>query len=312
MPLQTAIIGAGMAGIAAARILHAAGCRTVVFEKSRGFGGRCATKRWEDAAIDHGAQYFTIRHPDFRTALDALPPGALLRLEAPVLGRQGSPLPDEPRFYHRDGNSRLARDLATGLDVRTGLTVQSVLRDGSGWRIEGERFDRILSTAPWPQTAALAGLPVTASNYAPCLTLVLRYHAVWPGRTRGAYAHQDADAPVLAWTACENHKESRVPTGSTILVAQASTAYSLAHLEHDPATWAGPLQQAAAACWGLEDLQPAESFTHRWRYARRLHAPDTTLLPPGWLHAGDGMGDSRVESAWLSGETAARSLLSGE
>ena len=39
-----AVIGAGMAGIACARTLVQAGHRVTVFEKSRGLGGRMATR----------------------------------------------------------------------------------------------------------------------------------------------------------------------------------------------------------------------------------------------------------------------------
>jgi renalase len=74
---QIAIIGAGMAGMTAARTLAQAGCAVTVFEKSRGFGGRMATRRSEFGSFDHGAQYFTVRDERFRTmmkwALDGAP-----------------------------------------------------------------------------------------------------------------------------------------------------------------------------------------------------------------------------------------------
>jgi phytoene dehydrogenase-like protein len=39
------VIGAGISGLAAATELAKAGCRTIVLEKSRGIGGRMATRR---------------------------------------------------------------------------------------------------------------------------------------------------------------------------------------------------------------------------------------------------------------------------
>ncbi|WP_205623959.1 FAD-dependent oxidoreductase [Marinobacterium rhizophilum] len=65
MSLSVAIIGAGMAGLSAARALHGAGHRIHLFDKSRGSGGRLSSRRSEVGSLDLGAQYFTARDPDF-------------------------------------------------------------------------------------------------------------------------------------------------------------------------------------------------------------------------------------------------------
>ncbi|MDD5480019.1 FAD-dependent oxidoreductase, partial [Rhodoferax sp.] len=68
-----AIIGAGMAGISCARALVQAGQRVTLFEKSRGLGGRMATRDSAFGSFDHGAQYFTARDKRFVQALEATP-----------------------------------------------------------------------------------------------------------------------------------------------------------------------------------------------------------------------------------------------
>lgn len=68
-----AIVGAGMAGIACARTLVQAGHTVTVFEKSRGVGGRMATRDSAFGTFDHGAQYFTVRDPRFVQALKTVP-----------------------------------------------------------------------------------------------------------------------------------------------------------------------------------------------------------------------------------------------
>ena len=60
------VVGAGMAGIAAATQATANGQRVCVLEKSSGPGGRMATRNKQDGCWDHGAQYFTARSPAFR------------------------------------------------------------------------------------------------------------------------------------------------------------------------------------------------------------------------------------------------------
>jgi hypothetical protein len=213
MSLRIAIIGAGMAGVSAGRLLADRGHRVTLLEKSRGCGGRCATKRWEGHIVDHGAQYFTLRHLDFSAAVQQTCGEALCRITAPVLDEQGAPLPDTVRYYHREGNSRVVRSMAAGLTLRTETTVTDV-------RALLEEYDCVLSTAPLPQTAALFGHTISA-EYIPCLTVLLAYRGEPTGLCREAYALSDHTSD-LAWSACENHKAGRIGAGCTVMVAQMS------------------------------------------------------------------------------------------
>ena len=65
------IIGAGMSGLICAQVLQHAGLNVAIFEKSRGVGGRMATRRTDTEILtDHGAQYFTVTEPAFQTVFD--------------------------------------------------------------------------------------------------------------------------------------------------------------------------------------------------------------------------------------------------
>src|SRR5687768_3673930 len=75
-PFSIAVVGAGIAGLSAARALKAHGHDVIIFEKSRGPGGRVATRQLRaiemprglagaTLAFDHGAQYFTVRDDRF-------------------------------------------------------------------------------------------------------------------------------------------------------------------------------------------------------------------------------------------------------
>ncbi len=55
--IDVAVIGAGMAGLVCAQQLKQAGYSVLVVEKSRGLGGRVATRRLHDIWADHGACY---------------------------------------------------------------------------------------------------------------------------------------------------------------------------------------------------------------------------------------------------------------
>jgi renalase len=294
---RIAIIGAGLAGIAAARGLLRRGAAVTLLEKSRGYGGRCASKRWEGHVIDHGAQYFTMRDDHFREAAIAACGEALWRLEMPVRDENGRELPDSGRWIHREGNSRLARELAKGLEIRTECQIEdarSLLAD----------FDQVVSTAPWPQTTRLFGIE-HAFDYIPCLAVVLAYHGEWIGRTRETYAFS-SPGTALAWTACENHKPGRIAPGFTVLVAHLGEAFSREHLEKPPAEYPALVRSMVEERWEIPADACAGAFGHRWRLAR-VDAPITVpALPPRLHFVGDALRRSRVEDAWLAGHLFAQ------
>jgi hypothetical protein len=57
MMVDVVVIGAGIAGLSCASSLQAQGYSVVVVEKSRGLGGRVATRRIDDMPFDYGARY---------------------------------------------------------------------------------------------------------------------------------------------------------------------------------------------------------------------------------------------------------------
>ena len=69
--LNVAVIGAGITGITLANLLHKK-VNITVFEKSRGVGGRMATRRAEPYQFNHGTQYFKIENKEFKDFLQPL------------------------------------------------------------------------------------------------------------------------------------------------------------------------------------------------------------------------------------------------
>ena len=67
--MKIGVIGAGIAGGYLGSALGQLGHEVVVFEKSRGFGGRLATRRGDAVQFDHGAPFFTARTALFKELL---------------------------------------------------------------------------------------------------------------------------------------------------------------------------------------------------------------------------------------------------
>ena len=77
---NVAVIGAGITGITLANLLQKK-FNLTIFEKSRGVGGRMATRRAEPYQFNHGAQYFKIENKEFK---DFLQPLILNRIIKPL------------------------------------------------------------------------------------------------------------------------------------------------------------------------------------------------------------------------------------
>ncbi|AWN45578.1 FAD-dependent oxidoreductase [Methylobacterium terrae] len=307
-----AIIGAGIAGAAAAHRLREAGRRVVVLDKGRGPGGRMATRRGPgEFRFDHGAQYFTARDPRFRAQVaDWTTRGV------------AAPWGGADRFVGTPGMTAPVRDLLDGTDLRCGRAVGRLVREGRDWRLaeadgtalaDGEAFSAVLLTCPSPQSLALlagAGedLPGVAEvAYAPCWTLMLAHDG--PPLSSGAPVRENRDPDAaVAWIAQNGSKPGRAGAGT--LVAHASASWSRANLECEADDVAERLVAA------LRDLVPLGEIrhraAHRWRYAaveRAVGEPCLFAPETGLGFAGDGCLGPRVEFAYLSGLALAGRVL---
>lgn len=334
-PLQRtrriAIVGAGLAGLLAARRLGERGATVEIFEKARGPGGRLSTRRarWTDAQghehedlFDHGAPWFSARSAEFALALEAVHP----RVQAWKPRRWAGSvehLQPAPHWLATPSMNAWCRDLAEGRVLHTGRTVQALHRQPGGWVLalaEAEPtapFDAVLLTPPPLQSAALleAHRPDWATQLRawpmrPCWTLM------GVSRATPALVAADVGEPgsgPLAWFGCQDARPGRArDDGHLRWVVQATPAWSEAHLEDEPDAVQAALQSALATALG-SPLQWQAAWVHRWRYA---HAPrQSAVAQPAWHDpalglavAGDAPGGGGVEGAWRSGLAAARAL----
>ena len=68
--LDAIVVGAGVAGLACARTLRAAGLAVLVVESQDGVGGRVRTDRVEGFLLDRGFQVLPVAYPEARHLLD--------------------------------------------------------------------------------------------------------------------------------------------------------------------------------------------------------------------------------------------------
>lgn len=306
---RAAIVGSGLSGLSAARLLTEQGVSVTLFEKSRGPGGRLAAKRVTGGSADIGAQYFTIRNPEFSRFLERYAGPESFAVWQARLGFQQSdgqwqPFPEEARYVGTPRMTAISRALAAGLDLRAQTRIAHLARNDRLWTLtdtEGGTygpFDAVIITAPPAQARALLAdsqLPALAAQLEEPVAGILPCWAVaafFENPPCSEFEGMRPDDDVLYWAGNNSSKPGRDDQGQW-WVLHGTPQWSAAN-ENTPAEKvANDLVMAFQDVTGTQDT-PAELVPHRWLYAR---SADTRR--PGCLwFAGEGIG---LAGDWLSG-----------
>ena len=298
---EIAVVGAGLAGAACAQALLQAGCAVTVFDKSRGPGGRLATRRiaWQDGQgpacstrLDHGTLGFTARSAAFRAwvaqaRLDGLlapwsprlAPGSLPLQGFTACGQDLAPQEAVALMVPTPDQPALCRHLLQGASTVWACTIEALHQEPQGWQLQasGQRlaghFDAVLLALPPAQAAPLLGAHrqdwarhAAVSPMQPCWTLMGVTAEDDPGAAEmpGAQAHSAWDAchPAIGPLAWVLRSDSR--PGRTRVPGQA---HWVAH---------------ARAGWSRRHLEEPAPWVQQ-------HLQDTLALvcgqPLRWLHS---------------------------
>ena len=320
------VVGAGISGLLAADALQRGGWEVTVLDKSRGVGGRMATRRVAGGTFDHGAQFFTVRDDRFAALVDGwLGAGAAAEWTRGFADAEGKPNEDGyPRYRGAAGMTSIPKHLARDLDVRT--VERAVRLDAStdGWEVACEsglqlECSALVLAMPVPQALELASsgdyrLPdsdqrkLEAVSYDPCLALMVLLDG--PGGVPEPGGMQIKGEP-LDWIGDNQRKGI---SGAPAITIHAGPEWSRAHFEDDEAEITEYLISLAGTRLGT-DLSSlvVESSLARWRYSWVTNAHPEPFLAaseaPELLFCGDAFQQPKVEGAALSGLAAADHLL---
>ncbi len=313
-PVAVAVVGGGIAGVACAQAVQAAGLPVVLHDRGRRLGGRLAVREVDGHAVDIGASYFTV--PDGDAPFAAVVAGWHERgLARPwtdtfhvaegdaITGSKAGPL----RWAGTAGLRPLVEDLARGLVVEQGVEVEGI---GPGPRVDGLPVRAAVLAMPGPQAAdllseSLDGAVDAASTeeWLPCLALYAGWsERSWP-EVDGVFVN---GSPTLEWVADDGRRRG---DGAPVLVAHSTPEMAAPHLD-DPDRAVPALLLALRRLLGIR-AEPQWAKVRRWSLARPVRARQEPwfLSPEGVGLCGDGWNaPSRVAGAYGSGRSLGEEL----
>lgn len=309
------MVGAGIAGLAAARELADAGHDVSVFEKSRGVGGRIATRRADGAVFDHGSRVVAAPAGSaLRLLIDRLDPADRVDLMEGVAFTSGA--------------TRLAKLMAEGLAVHLGVRLAALRAASGGLELGDEQGNThgiaqaVVVTAPAPQAADLLDRSPEAGPRVASLRAVAYSPAVMI--LMGLPAMDEEDREVIGGTGGPIAEVRRdVVKGRSAIegvepvVVRLDEAVSAELIDESDEIVVTRTLADLARLVGDEAATPAWAQVKRWRYAvpvgpgdvHSINPPGTRIVVAGDTLTGAGFGSPDHHRVYDSGVHAARRVM---
>lgn len=335
------IIGAGIAGLTAGRILGNAGHQVVILEKSSGFGGRMSTRyagENNESKLDHGIPFLTARTPEFQQFISELESNQLITKWTDELGfynedgfYDSHPSREKETLYAAPkGMNSIGQYLSRWMDFKLNQKVSGITmvapdhRRKSPWIINFMdssvmEVDAIIMATPSVQangllqmsqdetSVRLLAAQVSKVEYNTCYSLMLGYGNRELPDWKGVVCQNDT----LSWVCNENSKREN---SELSLVVHATPEFSKLHSKLSQDVVTKKMLRELSKITGDWALTPNWSQLHYWLYHRPIESINKPYLestsefaPLGIV--GDYFMDTTVESAYLSGFSLANDWL---
>lgn len=324
-----AIVGAGMAGLSALQLLKKHGHQVTVFDKSRGSGGRLATKKVGDASWDMGAQFMRSHNGAFTKALHQWQKEGWIQhwnFQPHVINADGiheSP-DDVERYVGVSRMTALSRKLLECADqFHASTRITECRRHDESWQLEDDMgnnfgdFDGLIINTPPLQAQPLLQqiAPELAAqcdvDLMPTFTLLLAFDQGLSNDLANDVKGAFVKHPIVDWISQNSSKPGR-DQNLTTWVVHANHDWARTHTESPRDHVQQLMLDAFFEVMQSDAIAPAERWLHRWLYAivdQPLHKGALVDQQQQLAVCGDWVDQGAVEGAWLSGQQAAQQFI---
>lgn len=273
MPSRVAIVGGGISGCALAKRLPSSQFEVTIFEKSRGLGGRLATRTWSSHThFDHGAASFHLTDLRVREMLD----GASLAWWG-----------GESHYVGVPKMNQVCKQLVLGLippeRIVLNARVEHIQKDPADgrWTLvtsshdEHSGFDWVVLTCPYSQARELAPQELKRdivewngmrAQMSPMYSLMFTLKST----STSNECQMVCDHPIINWIGFDDTKPGRAVDGLQHVVAHSSVRYAQDHLEaqeEEKKTIETTMLHATLELLGRDAKDVVASALHKWRFA---------------------------------------------
>lgn len=328
------IIGAGISGLTAGRLLAGAGHQVTILEKSRGYGGRMATRyagKSNETKLDHGLSWFTPQSSEFKKFTAELLEKNLIKIwggqmlfhDGEELSSTNPNINQSQKYIAPDGMNGIGKYLSRWVDVRTeskagGLTYIGKHRSKKrSWMINMSssgtfEADAVIIATPAPQAYGIINTTIDEIdtlkivreideiNYNPVFSLMLGYGGLekpeWDGITC-------KNNPI---DFVSNESSKRNDGQECSLVVHASPDFTRKHRNSDQEIIIRELINHLAEIAGGWVTAPEWSQLHFWKYSLPQKQISSSFMEVEGVEAplaliGDYFNGAGIDAAYRSG-----------
>jgi len=324
---KIAIIGAGLSGLTLAhKLKDIADVR--IFEKSKGVGGRLATRRADPFHFDHGAQFFLAKTDEFSEFLKPLIKVGVIEpwcarfveIQNDQVNAQRQWTKEQSHFVSVPSMNGMTKFFAQGLDICLNTEVRPFVL-GDKWSVVDSEsvdhgtYDWVISTAPSAQSSKILPLEfkyhhqISDIKMLGCYALMLGFETDL-ALDFDAFHVSDAD---ISWISVNSSKPGRAD--HFCLQVHSTNQWAEEHMEDDKEAVMSHLISETSRVVGLDlseaDHKLVHKNVHRWRYAninRQDGDPYFLDCDHKLAACGDWCIEGRVEAAFTSSFSLAESL----
>ena len=314
---KIAIIGAGMSGITVAKEL-AKSNEVVVFDKSRGIGGRMATRRVDSYHFDHGVQFFTAKSEEFKELCQKAKSDGIIEewncnfaeIIENKINKKWQFGNDKAHFIAKPQMNSLCKYMGKDLNVLLSKKISSVNFDNSKWTLKTleneifEDFDYLILAIPSHQAVNL--IPANFKYFdivanikmSGCFTLMLGFYEDI-NLEFGAALVKESN---ISWISLNSSKPGRKNGYS--LVVNSSNRWADENIEEELEIIKEKMITSLKEIINFDFNNIDYQNIHRWSYANAaLRKGDKSLFDKSLNLGicGDYLISGRVENAFLSG-----------